>query len=183
MEQDNTKLHSLPTQNQNQTDFEFLRCTAQQWGTNDPTYLTYRPLTANPGNSFTTLKVIARDSLGNVGEAGYDSRNRPVRLREFTGRAPQPGQAEIDNNLVENAIRPTALGKKNFLFIGHPEAGWRSAVIYSVPGSCRRLGIDPHEYLRDVLRRLPDMKISQIEQITPAAWAKAKKSEARKKSL
>lgn len=93
------------------------------------------------------------------------------------------GQAEIDNNLVENAIRPTALGKKNFLFIGHPEAGWRSAVIYSVLGSCRRLGIDPHEYLRDVLRRLPDMKIGQIQQITPSAWAKAKKSEARKKSL
>lgn len=91
------------------------------------------------------------------------------------------GRAEIDNNLVENAIRPTALGKKNFLFIGHPAAGWRSAVIYSVLGSCRRLGIDPHEYLRDVLRRLPDMKMSQIEQITPAAWAKVRKDAARPK--
>ncbi len=89
------------------------------------------------------------------------------------------GQAEIDNNLVENAIRPTAIGKKNFLFIGHPTAGWRSAVIYSVLGSCHRLGIDPHEYLRDVLRRLPDMKISEVEQITPAAWAKARKAAAR----
>jgi len=86
------------------------------------------------------------------------------------------GQAEIDNNLVENAIRPTAVGKKNFLFIGHPTAGWRSAVIYSVLGSCRRLGIDPHEYLRDVLRRLPEMKHNQIEEITPAAWAKARKA-------
>jgi hypothetical protein len=82
---------------------------------------------------------------------------------------------------IKNAIRPTALGKKNFLFIGHPAAGWRSAVIYSVLGSCRRLGIDPHEYLRDVLRRLPDMKITEIEQITPGAWAKAKKSAARSK--
>jgi transposase len=91
------------------------------------------------------------------------------------------GRAEIDNNWCENAIRPTALGKKNFLFIGHPQAGWRSAVIYSVLGSCRRLGIDPHEYLRDVLRRLPDMKITEIEQITPAAWAKAKKAAARNK--
>ena len=89
------------------------------------------------------------------------------------------GQAEIDNNLVENAIRPTALGKKNFLFIGHPDAGWQSAVIYSVLGSCRRLGIDPHEYLRDVLRRLPDMKMAEIQQITPAAWAKARKAAAR----
>ena len=65
------------------------------------------------------------------------------------------GRAEIDSNLVENSIRPTAVGKRNFLFVGHPDAGWRSAVIYSVLGSCSRLGIDPHEYLRDVLRRLP----------------------------
>ena len=91
------------------------------------------------------------------------------------------GRTEIDNNWCENAIRPTALGKKNFLFIGHPQAGWRSAVIYSVLGSCRRLGIDPHEYLRDVLRRLPDMKITEIEQVIPAAWAKAKKFAARSK--
>lgn len=57
------------------------------------------------------------------------------------------GRLEIDNNLCENAIRPTAVGKKNFLFIGHPEAGQRSAVIYSVLGSCRRLDINPAEYL------------------------------------
>jgi transposase len=91
----------------------------------------------------------------------------------------QDGAWEIDNNLVENAIRPTAVGKKNFLFIGHPEAGWRSAVIYSVLGSCRRYGVDPHEYLRDVLGRLPAMKITEIESITPAAWAKVKKAAAK----
>src|SRR5262245_48307799 len=73
------------------------------------------------------------------------------------------GRVEIDNNWCENAIRPTALGKKNFLFIGHPAAGWRSAVIYSVLGSCRRLGIDPHAYLQDVLRRLPNMKNTELE--------------------
>jgi len=94
----------------------------------------------------------------------------------------QHGIAEIDNNLVENAIRPTAVGKKNFLFIGHPEAGWRSAVIYSVLGSCRRLGVDPHEYLRDILRRLPEMKMSQIESITPAAWAKTRKAASPKRN-
>ena len=85
------------------------------------------------------------------------------------------GRLEIDNNLIENAIRPTALGKKNFLFIGHPDAGWYSAVIYSILGSCRRHGIDPHEYLRDVLQRLPAMQNTQLPEITPAAWAKAKK--------
>lgn len=83
------------------------------------------------------------------------------------------GRLEIDSNQVENAIRPTAIGKKNFLFIGHPDAGWRSAVIYSIMGSCRRYQIDPAKYLKDVLTRLPDLKQSQIPQLTPKAWAKA----------
>jgi hypothetical protein len=47
------------------------------------------------------------------------------------------GTLEIDNNLIENAIRPSALGKKNWLFIGHQTAGERSAVIYTLLGSCR----------------------------------------------
>jgi hypothetical protein len=80
------------------------------------------------------------------------------------------GRLEIDNNLTENAIRPSAVGKKNWLFIGHPEAGWRSAVIYSVIVSCRRHGIDPWEYLRDVLRRLPGMTNQQISEVVPARW-------------
>jgi len=85
------------------------------------------------------------------------------------------GRLEIDNNLCENAIRPTAVGKKNFLFIGHPEAGQRSAVIYSVLGSCRRHGINPAEYLHDVFERLPKAKTSEVKSLTPAAWAKAKR--------
>jgi len=85
------------------------------------------------------------------------------------------GRLEIDNNLCENAIRPTAIGKKNFLFIGHPEAGQRSAVIYSVLGSCRRLGINPAEYLQDLFERLPKAKTSEIKSLTPAAWLKAKR--------
>jgi transposase len=89
----------------------------------------------------------------------------------------EDGRVEIDNNLIENAIRPTALGKKNFLFIGHPRAGWYSAVIYSILGSCRRHGIDPHAYLRDVLQRLPTMKNIDLASITPAAWAKANKAQ------
>ena len=82
----------------------------------------------------------------------------------------QDGRLEIDNNLTENAIRPSAVGKKNWLFIGHPEAGWRSAVIYSVIVSCRRRGIDPWEYLSDVLRRLPAMKHSEVPTLLPRCW-------------
>jgi len=53
------------------------------------------------------------------------------------------GEVEIDNNLVENAIRPTAVGKKNWLFFGSEEAGQRSAVIYTLIENCRRHGVDP----------------------------------------
>jgi transposase len=86
------------------------------------------------------------------------------------------GWLEIDNNLCENAIRPTAVGKKNFLFIGHPEAGQRSAVIYSILGSCRRHGINPAEYLRDVFERLPTAKTSELPALTPSGWAKARRA-------
>ena len=82
------------------------------------------------------------------------------------------GRVEIDDNSIENAIRPTAMGKKAYLFIGHPDAGWRSAVMYSILGSCRRRGINPDSYLKDVLVRLPDMKTSQLKDYTPGAWAK-----------
>ena len=84
------------------------------------------------------------------------------------------GRVEIDNNLVENAIRPTALGKKNWLFMGDADAGERGAIIYTVIESCRRRGIDPYAYLKDVLTRLPKMTNHQIPEVTPAAWAKAR---------
>lgn len=85
------------------------------------------------------------------------------------------GRVEIDNNLVENAIRPTAIGKKNWLFIGDAGAGERSAIIYTVIESCRRREIDPYTYLRDVLTRLPNMTNRQIHEVTPEAWAKARR--------
>ena len=80
------------------------------------------------------------------------------------------GRFEIDNNLIENDIRPTAVGRKRWLFIGHPEAGWRSAVIYSILISCRRRGLNPQEFLSDVLARLPSAKITQIRELLPAHW-------------
>jgi transposase len=64
------------------------------------------------------------------------------------------GRLEIDQNLVENAIRPTALGKRNWLFIGEAEAGERSAILYTIVECCRRRGLDPFAYLRDILTRL-----------------------------
>jgi len=89
----------------------------------------------------------------------------------------EDGRVEIDNNLAENSIRPTALGKKNWLFFGAAEAGERSAVIYSVINSCRSRGIDPFEYLLDVLTRLPSATNWQIPELTPKAWADAKEQQ------
>ena len=77
------------------------------------------------------------------------------------------GRFEIDNNLVENDIRPTAVGRRRWLFIGHPQAGWRSAVIYSILISCRRRGLNPQEYLTDVLARLPSAKSLKSRNCSP----------------
>lgn len=80
------------------------------------------------------------------------------------------GKVEIDNNRVENAIRPTAIGKKNWLFFGAPNSGERSAILYTVLESCKRRGINQGEYLREVLSRLPSMMITETARWTPAAW-------------
>ena len=84
------------------------------------------------------------------------------------------GRVEIDNNGVENAIRPTAIGKKNWLFFGDADAGQRSAIIYTIIESCRRRGIDPHAYLRDVLTRITESTNWNVADLTPQKWAKNK---------
>ncbi len=65
-------------------------------------------------------------------------------------------QTRLDANFVENAIRPSKLGVKNWLFVGHPDAGDRAAVLYSLVVSCQRHGHNPHDYLRDVARSFAD---------------------------
>jgi transposase len=89
----------------------------------------------------------------------------------------EDGTLEIDNNLIENSIGASAIGKKNFLFFGHPEAGERSVVIYTLLGSCGRLGLNPFDYLKDLFTRLPSAKITEIKQFTPAGWARDKAKE------
>ena len=94
----------------------------------------------------------------------------------------EDGRIEIDNNPVENAIRPTAIGKKNWLFIGEAEAGQRTAILFTIIEACRSRGIDPQSYLRDVLTRLPTLTNWQIKDVTPAAWAKAQDTTAQRKA-
>lgn len=86
----------------------------------------------------------------------------------------EDGRAHIDNNQVENAIRPTAIGKKNWLFIGDASAGETSAILFTIIEACRIRKIDPWEYLRDVLTRLPTMTNHQLDEVMPDAWLKAR---------
>jgi hypothetical protein len=79
-------------------------------------------------------------------------------------------ELEIDNNPVENAIRPTAVGKKNWLFFGSAEAGQTRAIFYSLIGSCKALGIIPEEYLKEVFTALPEMTNQTAKEWTPSAW-------------
>lgn len=79
-------------------------------------------------------------------------------------------QTRIDNNLTEQSIRPCKLGAKNWLFIGHPRTGHRSAVIYTLIESCKRHGIEPQAYLTDILKKLPTMTNHEALELTPDKW-------------
>ena len=87
------------------------------------------------------------------------------------------GEVEIDNNGIENAIRPTAVGKKNWLFVGGEDTGERGAVIYTLIESAKRRGHEPYAYLKDVLERLPGMKnTDDLDDLLPANWRPASES-------
>ncbi len=93
---------------------------------------------------------------------GYALNQWPTMVRFL-----EHGEVEMDNNKVENSIRPTALGKKNWLFFGSEEAGERSAVMYTLIENCRMHGIEPIAYLKDVLECLPTTTNQQVGSLTP----------------
>jgi transposase len=88
----------------------------------------------------------------------------------------EDGMLEIDNNLIENLIRVPALGKKNWLFFGSKDAGVQSAIIMTVLLNCKMHGINPEEYLKDVLARLPHITAAEARELTPAKWLAARQS-------
>lgn len=77
------------------------------------------------------------------------------------------GRLNIDNNPVENSIRPVALGRKNYLFAGSHEAAKRSGMLYSLLGTCKMHGIEPYSWLKDVLQRIADHPINKIHNLLP----------------
>ena len=81
------------------------------------------------------------------------------------------GRYQIDNNLIENSIRPIAIGRKNYLFAGSHDAAQRAAMIYSFVGTCKQLQIDPSVWLENVLERLPYFKKNDdLSILLPANW-------------
>jgi transposase len=80
-------------------------------------------------------------------------------------------ELELSNNLAENSMRPVALGRKNWIHVGSPQAGPKVAAILSVVESCRRLKIPVREYLSAVLPGLADISIQRLPELTPTAWA------------
>jgi transposase len=83
------------------------------------------------------------------------------------------GRVPIDNNAVENAIRPLALGRRNWLFVGSPQAGSRAAVLMTLIESAKLCEVDPWAYLKDVLTKLPTWPNSRLGELLPHNWAKS----------
>jgi transposase len=88
------------------------------------------------------------------------------------------GELPIDNNHLENRIRPVALGRSNWLFAGSLRAGQRAAAVMSPIQSAKLNGHDPYRYLKDVLERLPTRLASRIQDLLPNSWHPAVPSEA-----
>lgn len=91
-------------------------------------------------------------------------------LKNYTKEA----YARLDNNVAERAVRPLAIGRKNWLFVGNKEGGEAAAIILSLIQTCRGLGINPREYLEDVMRRLMSHSTNKLYELLPDIWAKAR---------
>jgi len=82
-------------------------------------------------------------------------------------RYTENGQWEIDNNLVENSIRPVALGRKNYMFAGSHEAAQQAAMMYSFLGTCKINNVEPYHWLKEILARISDHSVQKLEMLLP----------------
>ena len=109
----------------------------------------------------TTRKKVAPGS-GTAKAMDYTLKRWPALIRYA-----ETGNLPIDNNPVENAIRPIAVGKKNWLFAGSERAGKRAAAIQTLIGTARLNGLDPHTWLKDTLEKLPTWPNSRLDELLP----------------
>ena len=131
-----------------------------------------RPLIALLGKAFKRLINTRIRPKSGLGQALQYALGQWPAMQSFL----EDGRVEIDNNDTENDIRPSAVGKKNWLFVGSPEAGKRSAVMYTLLISARNHGVDPQAYLEDVIERLPVTRPCDLDTLLPANWAAANRA-------
>lgn len=105
-------------------------------------------------------QVLPRSSIGKA--IGYS-----LRQWDKLSRYTENGGWKIDNNGVENKIRPVALGRKNYLFAGSHQAAQQAAMIYSFFGTCKLNNVDPLSWLKTTLENIPDCKVNQIQDLLP----------------
>lgn len=87
----------------------------------------------------------------------------------------EDGKYEIDNNLIENTIRPVALGRKNYLFAGSHQAAQRTAMIYSLLACCKLNQVNPMEWLKDILSCMTEYKANRLQELLPHNWQNLQK--------
>ncbi|MDP3137600.1 MAG: IS66 family transposase [Burkholderiaceae bacterium] len=112
-------------------------------------------------------RIRVADGGGTAKALDYSIKRWPALIRYADS-----GVLPIDNNPVENSIRPIAIGKKNWLFAGSERAGQRAAAIQSLLGTAKLNGLDPHAWLKDTLEKLPVWPNSRIDELLPLQWGK-----------
>jgi transposase len=112
-----------------------------------------------------SLKVSAKSAIGKA-MAYYLNQYPKLEATMLDARL------KLDNNLIENSIRPLALGRKNYLFAGSHHAAQNTAMMYSFFGSCKMNDVNPLEWLTDVLQKIPDWNIQKLDQLLPNQWKK-----------
>ena len=116
------------------------------------------------------LKQWLEDNPGPPNSRWGKAVNYTLKRWKKLSRYTDDGTIEIDNNLVENAIRPIAVGRKGYLFAGSHEAARAAAVFYAFIGTCKQQGIDPSRWLVDVLQRIPGLPEEELPTLLPHRW-------------
>jgi hypothetical protein len=96
---------------------------------------------------------------------------------EALNRYTEQGWLNIDNNAAERALKRVAIGRKNWLFAGHDQAGASHAKLYTLIASAERHGVDPQRYLTSVLAKIGSTPVSQLEQFLPDVWKREDRAE------
>lgn len=98
-----------------------------------------------------------------------------LRIYDNLKRYVYDGRHEIDNNMIENAIRPIAIGRKNYLFAGSHQAAQHYAMFYSFFATCKVNDVNPFDWLNDVLKRIPEQKADKLYELLPNNWVNSQK--------